>query len=563
MSLLQMSFAGAIMIITIVVIRALAINKLPKKTFLILWGIVLLRLLIPFSLPSMFSAYSLVGQSTPIMESVRNTPLASFIPTSQLQVEQITTTPSTAAHTTADIFIPVWTIIWGVGALACALFFAISYIKCCREFQASLPIDTDFANRWLSNHQIHRKITIRQSSDITAPLTYGMFQPIILMPKTTDWNNETSLEYVLAHEYIHIRRFDAVTKLIMITALCIHWFNPFVWVMYILFNRDIELSCDEAVVRLFGENTKFSYALTLISMEEAKSGLTPLCNSFSKNAIEERITAIMKIKKTSLLAILAAGVLVISVATAFATTAIAKQKELEAIPNTPFIDEYADTTSQSEQSERERREYPNATVEDYQSLLALKTTDYQQMFVADFNEALLDWASSDYDRTQRIQLDAAHGDYQVDLGKNEIAFVELTMTLSGEENHQMTKSLQTGNPEEDPWFGGKQVYTVSDDTYNPEWASPAYCNLWYQFSYHISDKYSLTVGERDSSIGGFVNTMNKFMNETSVEDLLLLTEEKVISYMKDVAAEYSNDQILITIHEKQVQYETMDERNLQ
>lgn len=92
-----------------------------------------------------------------------------------------------------------------------------------------------------------------------------------------------------------IYRYDTVTKLIVTLALCIHWFNPFVWVMYILFNRDIELACDESVIRQFGEKSKSAYSLMLINMEATKSGLLPFCNNFSKNAIEERITAVMKI----------------------------------------------------------------------------------------------------------------------------------------------------------------------------------------------------------------------------------------------------------------------------
>ena len=110
-------------------------------------------------------------------------------------------------------------------------------------------------------------------------------------------------------------------------VLCVHWFNPLVWVMYVLANRDIELSCDEAVVRLFGENTKAAYARTLISMEETRSGLAPLCNNFSKNAIEERITAIMKMKKTSIAAVLLAAVLVCGLSVGFATSA-AEQPEV-------------------------------------------------------------------------------------------------------------------------------------------------------------------------------------------------------------------------------------------
>ena len=140
-----------------------------------------------------------------------------------------------------------------------------------------------------------RPILVRQSDRISAPLTYGIFRPVILMPKKMDWKNEKQLQYVLSHEYVHICRYDTVTKLVATLALCIHWFNPFVWVMYILFNRDIELACDESVIRQFGEKSKSAYSLMLINMEATKSGLLPFCNNFSKNAIEERITAVMKI----------------------------------------------------------------------------------------------------------------------------------------------------------------------------------------------------------------------------------------------------------------------------
>ena len=140
-----------------------------------------------------------------------------------------------------------------------------------------------------------RPILVRQSDRISAPLTYGIFRPVILMPKKMDWKNEKQLQYVLSHEYVHIYRYDTVTKLIVTLALCIHWFNHFVWVMYILFNRDIELACDESVIRQFGEKSKSAYSLMLINMEATKSGLLPFCNNFSKNAIEERITAVMKI----------------------------------------------------------------------------------------------------------------------------------------------------------------------------------------------------------------------------------------------------------------------------
>ena len=317
MSLLHMSFAGAVMILAVTVIRALVIYRVPKKTFMVLWGITLARLLIPFSAPSAFSIYTFFGEKEPNISNVGDTAVTTLGPA--IQEGQMTTAPNYISH--SEVAVPIWAIIWAIGALICAVVFSITYWKCYKEFQTSLPIDNDFTRNWLSSHHIKRSIQIRQSELVSAPLTFGIFRPVILMPKTTDWNDEKTLQYVLAHEFVHIRRFDTITKLILLIALCVHWFNPFVWVMYVLANRDIELSCDETVLHLFGENIKASYARTLIGMEEIKSGITPLCNNFSKNALEERMTAIMKTKKSTVLSIALAVLIVAGTATAFATSA--------------------------------------------------------------------------------------------------------------------------------------------------------------------------------------------------------------------------------------------------
>lgn len=317
MSLLHMSFAGAVMILVVTVIRALVIYRVPKKTFMILWGITLARLLILFSAPSAFSVYTFLGKKELVISNVGDTAVTTFGPA--IQEGQMTTAPNYISH--SEVAVPIWAIIWAIGALICAVVFSMTYWKCYKEFQTSLPIDNDFTRNWLSSHHIKRSIQIRQSELVSAPLTFGILRPVILMPKTTDWNDEKTLQYVLAHEFVHIRRFDTITKLILLIALCVHWFNPFVWVMYVLANRDIELSCDETVLHVFGENTKASYARTLIGMEEIKSGITPLCNNFSKNALEERMTAIMKTKKSTVLSIALAVLIVAGTATAFATSA--------------------------------------------------------------------------------------------------------------------------------------------------------------------------------------------------------------------------------------------------
>ncbi len=730
MNLLQMSFSGAAFITAVVIIRAAAINKLPKKTFLVLWKLVMLRLLIPFSIPSMFSVYTLVTHS------ISSTPLPEAgtdysIPTMQ----GLFVTTQGAVQSPADISpsVSMWFLVWCAGIILTALFFVISYLRCLIEFRMALPVHNHYVEKWLAERPLKRPIFVRQSDRILAPLTYGIFRPVILMPKKMDWKNEKQLQYVLSHEYVHICRYDTVTKLIATLALCIHWFNPFVWVMYLLFNRDIELACDESVIRQFGEKSKSAYSLMLISMEATKSGLLPFCNSFSKNAIEERITAVMKIKKTSLPAICIAAILIVGVTTTFATSAAGSSREKNTVHGTDFSDEEfdkllalqfdgyedmsisefqnkvweltdteeyrnllekfsqntalyeqkdsneiasflfytlepltaekwqtrdfeggmatdypgtsdnamlefvfsltiqnADTLTVGEyrtarlgvasglqnilqgktkeqlqndsfmqetihaeieklneqwntdklqisveysfmplsepdtgrsgqetiEEEQERREYPNGTEEDYRSLLDLKTADYQTRSVADFNMDLLEWANESYERMERINIDIGQQDFSVNLDSDELSFVALTTWLSGVENGKYVQSIHTGRKEEDPIYN---PYLPSKTT--EENGYGAWCDLFYQFSYHIADKKTLTVGERDDRIGNMMNEIQDFWDRTDMEEMLSMTEDDIISKLKEIAAEYSNANITIIIREDSVSFEKMDERN--
>ena len=318
MKLLQMSLAGGVMILVITVIRALAIERLPKKTFLALWAAALARLLAPVSLPSALSIYSLLARRAPAAAEWTAVPALPDLPVAA------ETAAAAAAQQTASAPAaqpPVWTIVWAVGAAVCAVVFAVAYGRCCREFRASFPVENDVIRRWLQSHPLRRTIAIRQSGRISSPLTFGVLRPVILVPKKTDWTDETALRYVLEHEFVHIQRFDVLSKLLLIAAVCVHWFNPLVWVMYVLANRDLELSCDETVLRRFGGDVRAAYARVLIRMEAARGGFAPLCNHFGKNAIEERITAIMKTKRITIVSLGLAALLVAGTVTVFATSA--------------------------------------------------------------------------------------------------------------------------------------------------------------------------------------------------------------------------------------------------
>lgn len=394
MGLMAMSISGTVLILVILAVRAGLKGRLPKRTFAALWTVALLRLLLPFSVPSPWSVYTLLQNAAPGIEQVRyftnmisgNQPAdgkasdsagpsrLSGLPSeaeegSQRNPEQkLRTVPSQnpesgnglqnstvpgqssesgigshnisgqapqsesggglqdnsvpgiqssgqtdsagssvsgsiseealpLAERFAEAF-PLLKGIWAAGFLLCAVSFAWMYFRCYREFRMSLPFEDRFLESWRGSHPLWRKLSIRQSDQIRSPLSYGVWHPVILLPKSVKGADRFRLRYVLEHEYVHIRYFDAAAKLLMAAALCMHWFNPCVYLMYIFSNRDLELACDEAVVRRFGEEQKSAYAMALIEMEEEKSGLLPLGNSFSKNAIEERIGAIMKMKKT-------------------------------------------------------------------------------------------------------------------------------------------------------------------------------------------------------------------------------------------------------------------------
>lgn len=324
MSLFQMSVAGGVLILFIVLIRALAIHRLPKTTFLALWMIAALRLLLPFSIPLTFNIHIGLDVFSDVVQELPSGNIASTLPGDSPPSYDI----GTAVPSPATEHISTFEILWLVGVLLLAIYFSISYFRSMRKFRMSIPDNTPYIQNWLTAHQISRPLVVRSSDLISSPLTYGILHPVILLPKKLDRNDQAALQYVLTHEYVHIRRFDAITKILFAAVLCIHWFNPLVWGMYVLANRDTELSCDAWVIRMTGVKNRSSYALMLIKMEERRNGMSALWNHFGKNAISERIEAIMKFKKTSIWACILALALIAGATTAFAAARTDDNMEL-------------------------------------------------------------------------------------------------------------------------------------------------------------------------------------------------------------------------------------------
>jgi len=323
--LLEMSLSAALLITVIAIIRALIMHNLPKRTFIVLWFIALFQLIVPHSISSPLSIFNIFSKTNTIPTQINiPNPEITIITEQAPEVLSISNTTNVLANNPTSILpaIEPLLLIYLSGVLIFVLIFILLYYKNHKEFSTSLPFSNNFISNWFENHRLIRRLSIRVSDKITTPLTYGILRPVILLPKGTDWSNESELNFILTHELVHIKRFDALTKLIISSCLCIHWFNPLVWVMYFLFNRDIEISCDEAVIRRLGEPAKQDYALTLINMVEHRSQclLPSLYSNFSKYAIEERIIAIMKMKKGTIIGSIAAILIVATTTTVFATS---------------------------------------------------------------------------------------------------------------------------------------------------------------------------------------------------------------------------------------------------
>jgi Antirepressor regulating drug resistance, predicted signal transduction N-terminal membrane component len=283
-----------------------------------LWGIVLARLLIPFSVslkPNFLEPLNRLTDIETKVDSVTKT--LNILPSGFAAAQADTTSLSSQT-----LLIHPLIIIWLIGTGIFLTIFLTAYIKNYRNIREALPMeDNMFISAWLSKQTGRCPAQVMTSDRISTPIIFGFIGSKIVFPKDMDFSNFQQLNYVLSHEFIHMKRHDNVWKFISVLAVCVHWFNPLVWLMFVLFNRDMEIACDEKVISIYGEEKKSAYALSLISLAEKKITFSPLCNGFGKNAIEERIVSIMKYKKIPILSIVLAVGLVISSTTIFASSA--------------------------------------------------------------------------------------------------------------------------------------------------------------------------------------------------------------------------------------------------
>ena len=275
-ALATMTLRGSLLIVLACLWRLLLRRRAPGWSLVLLWGAALLRLVIP----NTFS----VEIAVPWL------PRGSGGVWYQLQQSM----PQETARG-----LPVVTLCWALGALALALVLGGMWLWQRRLLREALPLENDFCRLFLAERPLRRPVRLQTSDRIRTPLTLGILHPRILLPRAMDLNDKPRLACVLAHEMVHIRRFDVLLKLAALVALCLHWFNPLCWLMVYLLDRDLEHACDEKAIALLGEGQKKQYALALLALAEEKSRFSPLCSGFGRNDLRERILTIMKFQKTS------------------------------------------------------------------------------------------------------------------------------------------------------------------------------------------------------------------------------------------------------------------------
>ncbi len=308
MNILQMSFSASILIIFIMIMRFFFKNRIPSYIFNLLWKITSCKLLLPISI---FPIVSFVKwkKTQQIIDIAKKEEFVEKNNLFEISTIYDTTNPILGFHL-HDL-----QILWLFGMILLSLYFLFVYFHCTQIFKMALPIEDSSLSALWNN----KKIEIRISDRISSPLTYGFFHPIILLPKKIN-QNKKNIGFILEHEMAHIKRFDSFWKLFLMVALICHWFNPLVWLMYLLANRDIELACDEKVIRNIGIEYRAFYANFLVEWERKSFEINPFVSNFAKNFIEERIVNIMKIKKLSSAGIILSLALVAGSSTIYAIT---------------------------------------------------------------------------------------------------------------------------------------------------------------------------------------------------------------------------------------------------
>ena len=301
-NILNASISASWLILIVIALR-LIMKKVPKWVNVALWGIVALRLLMPFSIESAFSlipsaqtvsdqllqAEAMAGQQSAYLDIVTNPAYGGSVSV------ELDTTISAFQWELVDV-----TFLWLVGMAVLVLYTVVTYWRLRRKVDTAVIL----------------RDNIFQSERVTSPFVLGILRPRIYLPFQMRGQD---LAYVIAHEQAHIRRKDHWWKPLGFLLLTIHWFNPLMWVAYILLCRDIELACDEKVISELDSIQRADYSQALVSCSVSRRSIAACPLAFGEVGVKERVRSIMNYRKPAFWIIVTAMIVCTAVAVCFLT----------------------------------------------------------------------------------------------------------------------------------------------------------------------------------------------------------------------------------------------------
>ena len=314
LKIVNMSISASWVVIAVLTLR-FCLKKAPKWVNVLLWGIVAARMVFPFSIESVLSLIPSAETISPTIMMEQSPSVQTGVPALNHVINPVISgsfTPAPGASANPlQIWIPVLAGIWLFGIAALFLYSAVSYWRLRRKVCEAVIL----------------RGNIYQSEKVCSPFVLGIIRPKIYLPYHMD---SREMDHVIAHEQTHIRRKDHWWKPLGFLLLTTHWFNPLMWLSYILLCRDIELACDEKVIRKMSNEQRADYTQALVACSVDRRLITACPLAFGEIGVKERVKSVMNYKKPAFWIVLASVIVCAVIAVCFLTNPIGFQFDVSA-----------------------------------------------------------------------------------------------------------------------------------------------------------------------------------------------------------------------------------------
>lgn len=314
LKIVNMSISASWVVVAVLALR-FCLKKAPKWVNVLLWGIVAVRMVFPFSIESVLSLIPSAETISPTIMMEQSPSVQTGVPALNHVINPVISgsfTPALGASANPlQIWIPVLAGIWLFGIAALFLYSAVSYCRLRRKVCEAVIL----------------RDNIYQSENVCSPFVLGIIRPKIYLPYHMD---SREVGHVIAHEQTHIRRKDHWWKPLGFLLLTIHWFNPLMWLSYVLLCRDIELACDEKVIGKMGNAQRADYTQALVACSVDRRLIAACPLAFGEIGVKERVKSVMNYKKPAFWIVLASVIVCAVIAVCFLTNPIGFQFDVSA-----------------------------------------------------------------------------------------------------------------------------------------------------------------------------------------------------------------------------------------